>query len=219
MSRLAEGAKSPQLDLQPQPFPQPPPFPGPRKRSVNPLVAAASAAGAVAVLGVAAAATFYIQASDAEQTADDRGATITELRQQVSDATATDKRRAAALRAASEFSVQFSTYDVNDLDTYVNKVLDASTGSFKQDFANNSGAMRDGINFWQMRMHSLENNCGLTSLDGKKAQTVAIVKQSLTNIDTPDPNLPIVTTVTMLLTLEEQSDGSWKVSGMKAPAL
>ncbi|WP_157575277.1 hypothetical protein [Nocardia yamanashiensis] len=186
----------------------PPPFLNESKRSAGsrtPLIAA----GVLAVLGIAGTAFYGMRASSAQDTADERAHTIAEQRKQVSDAKQADTRRAAALKAACDYTVTLTSYDFTDPERYFTAVQNASTGVWQQEFANSTAGLRDWIGGQFVRSAAVESHCGVTALDGKKAEVLASVKQQQWTVDIPDSHL---VPLTLVLELEEQSDGRWLVS-------
>lgn len=160
-----------------------------------------------ALAGAVTAITFFVKYTE------DRD-TITGLRQDLSDATASADREQAALRATCAYLGVVSTYDYTDLDGYFDKVLNASTGSWHESFSGSAASLKEAMVSVQSRSNPEETHCGLTSLDGQIATAVGVVKQARSNSITPTSSL----TVSMVLTLEEQPDGRWLVSEVETPA-
>ncbi|WP_157535145.1 hypothetical protein [Nocardia inohanensis] len=186
----------------------PPPFLNEPKRSdANrvPLIAA----GVLAVLGIAGTAFYGMRASSAQDTADQRADTIAQQRQQVSAAKQADARQGAAVQAACDYTQLLASYDFTDPDRYFTAVLNASTGGWKQEFGNSTAGLRDWIGGQFVRSTALDTHCGLATFDGKKAEALVSVKQQQWSVDVPDSH---IVPLTLVLKLEEQSDGRWLVS-------
>ncbi|MFC9997376.1 hypothetical protein [Nocardia sp. NPDC127526] len=203
---LQEPSRPPLPPLQPYsvPFPEPP-----RRPATSRGTALTAGAAVLAVAGIAGSLVYYSKYSSEQDTVTAQQTTITQLRQQISDAKKTENREATAMRAACDFMTTLTTYDAGNLDAYVTAVLNGSTGAWNQDFANNSGPMREAMTIAQSRSNPLETNCALQSLEAQTAKVLVVVKQSTTVIDVPDPH---VFTAPTLVTLQEQSDGRWLVS-------
>ncbi|MFJ4654646.1 hypothetical protein ACIP5Y_25525 [Nocardia sp. NPDC088792] len=186
--------------------------PQPQRIPIRGPIMAASIASAVAVLGIGAAITFGVLYSGAHDIAADRDSTVAQLQQEVSD----NGRSKAATKAACDFAGLVGTYDAENLDTYFTAVINASTGTWRKNFSDGSDALKIQLTSLQARSQVAETHCGLAALDAHSAQVVVIVKQSRTNSAVPNPD---ALTVPMVLTLDEQSDGRWLVSGLSSPAL
>ncbi|WP_067536937.1 VirB8/TrbF family protein [Nocardia crassostreae] len=209
---LQEPSRAPIPPLQPYSVP----FPEPSRRptgSARPSALTTTAAAVLAVAGIAGSLVYYSKYSGEQDTVADQQTTITQLRQQLSDAKKTETREATAMRAACDFITTLTTYDPGNLDAYVSAVLNGSTGTWNQDFANNSGPMREAMTFAQSRSNPLETNCALQSMEAQTAKVLVVVKQSTTVVDVPDPH---VFTAPTLVTLQEQSDGRWLVSATQS---
>ncbi|MGV9414647.1 hypothetical protein ACWDOP_32495 [Nocardia sp. NPDC003693] len=184
--------------------------PYPRAASRTPVLVSLVSA-ALAVLCVLGAGGFFLLYATANDTAETRDGTIAELRGQLSDAAATDARRAAAKRAACDFVVLLSTYDYTDLDKYFAGLLAASTGEWREEFQETMPFRRGDIATVRGRAQPAESpHCGLTSFGARSAEALVSVEQSLTfGGNTTDAR---VVTYTYLATLEEQPDNRWLVS-------
>lgn len=212
-----------------QPIPQPPaqpqqPMPqwaqptAPPQSTPRRPVAAIVTAVVCAVLAVACAATaltYFVKYTDERSTTAIQRNTITGLQQDLSGVQVTTDREKAALKASCDFLEIVSTYDFANLDSYFDKVLAASTGSWHQNFSSSMSSLKQAMVNVQSRSHPEEFHCGLTKIDGNTATAVGIVKQSRSNNVTPTDSL----TVPAVLTLVEQPDGRWLVSDMNSPAI
>ncbi|MET9488008.1 hypothetical protein [Nocardia sp. NPDC006630] len=211
--RVPPGPASPQQPIQQQPYsmpPQsysmPPPIAPPRSRAVTmiPVISAA-----LAVLCVAIAATFFVMYTQQRHTAQERGSTIAQMRQQVSDV---DGRQAVVRRAACDYATAMSTYSYTDLDPYFTAVLNGSTGSWHQSFSESSAGLRPAMVQAQVRSSVTDLHCGVSSLTAHDAEVLVSAKQTRSTATNPTPG---ATVVPMLMTLQEQSNGRWLVSDIK----
>ncbi|NNH68695.1 hypothetical protein HLB23_02165 [Nocardia uniformis] len=169
----------------------------------------------LAAAGAATSITLFVQYTNERSAAEIQRETIRGLDQKLSDVGMASAREQGALRAACDFLVTVSTYDFNDLDSYFDKVLAASSGEWHQNFSSSADSLKMAMLSVQSRSHPEETHCGLSSVDGTTAKAVGIVKQSRSNNSAPTDSL----TNSMVMTLEEQSDGRWLISQMDSPAL
>ncbi|MCU1647941.1 MAG: hypothetical protein JWN03_8216 [Nocardia sp.] len=197
-----------QPPMQQQPMPsysmQPPVARRSRAATMIPVISAV-----LAVVCVAIAVTFFVMYTQQRHTADQRGNTISQMRQQVSDV---DARQAVVRRAACDYATALSTYSYTDLDPYFKAVLNGSTGSWHQNFSESSAGLRPAMITAQVRSTVADVHCGVSSMTAHDAEVLVSAKQTRSTATNPTPDAVVVP---VLMTLQEQPDGRWLVSDIK----
>lgn len=157
----------------------------PRRRRVRPLVAVL----AVVVLGLLAATVVTgVRLAHANSRADTRD---------------------AALAAARQEAVNFTTFDYRHLDRDLRTVMALSTGSFRSQFEKALGQVRTTIADQQTVSKGTVTAAGVESVDGARAVVIAAVDASVSS----KGGKPAVKHYRMRISLQ-RTGGHWLVSGL-----
>ncbi len=100
--------------------------------------------------------------------------------QQVAD------RRQAALTAARQEAVNFTSYDYGALDRDFGRVIDNATGTFKDDFTKQSQQLRDLITKGQATSVGTVLDAAVVNAGPSNAVVLAVVDDKVKNVNIPD---------------------------------
>ncbi|WP_225728639.1 MULTISPECIES: VirB8/TrbF family protein [unclassified Nocardia] len=182
-------------------FPMPgyPQTPGAGKRPIGWIVATAVAV-VVAIGAVVVGVVLSAQSSSKRDSADRAAG---QLRARAAG-------EAAARTATCDFATTISTYDYTKLDAYLAAVQKATTGEFRQTFADAAKALQDTMTQAKTSSTLAAKHCGVESFDGDRATVLVSIAQTVTNATGVQPTQQI----NAIVTVEKQSDGRWLVSKM-----
>lgn len=147
---------------------------------------------AVLVLVVAAALTWFVARPAYEQ-----------AQERESDA--------AAVAAARAMAVNFTTLDYQQFGPYKQRILDAATGQFAQDFAQQASSLQTLVTQNKSTSRPTRTEVALVSADADSAEVLAGIVAQTTNSAAPDG---VTKTYRMDLKLEK-AHGTWKVSSLE----
>ena len=102
---------------------------------------------------------------------------VVALRKQHAD----DAERAGAMKAARQLALDFTTYDYQTSDADFQRVIDESTGQFKQEFQNGIDAVRTEVVQNKATSKGDVKEAGVVSNDKDSAQVLVIVNAVVTN--------------------------------------
>ena len=94
---------------------------------------------------------------------------------------ATDAQRDGALKAARQLALDFTTYDYKTWDADAKRVLDDSTGQFKQEFQAGTDSVKTEVVANKATSKGDVKEAGVVSNDKDSAQVVVIVNALVTN--------------------------------------
>lgn len=94
--------------------------------------------------------------------------------------------RAELVDAASQGAVALTTIDAASIDADVQRILDASTGSFRDDFADRSTPFVDVVRRAQSKTEGTVTAAGIESVEGTQAKVLVTVTVRTTNGGQPE---------------------------------
>ncbi|MCL2542264.1 MAG: hypothetical protein FWE71_07390 [Nocardioidaceae bacterium] len=124
------------------------------------------------------------------------------------------QRDTAALAAAREAAVAFTSYDYRHIGSDLNRVADRSTGRFRQQFTKALGALTQAIKKAHGVSHGDVTEAGLVRSTDTTAVAIAAVDASITNSSTKGPS---TRRYRLQITLE-RVDGDWLISDISPVA-
>lgn len=95
--------------------------------------------------------------------------------------------RTEMLTAASQGAVDLTTIDVATVDADVKRILDASAGTFHDDFAERSQPFVDAVKQAKSKTEGTVTAAALESLDGSDAKVLVAVSVATSNAGQDDP--------------------------------
>jgi len=95
-------------------------------------------------------------------------------------------RRQAALTAARQEAVNFTSYDYNTLDRDFGRVIDNASGGFKDEFTQQSKQLRDLITKGQATSQGSVLDAAVVSAGPGSAVVLAVVDDKVKNVNIPD---------------------------------
>jgi Mce-associated membrane protein len=99
---------------------------------------------------------------------------------------ARDQDRAAAMQAARQLALDFTTYDYQTWDKDAQRVLDDSTGQFKEEFASGSNSVKTEVVTNKATSKGDVKEAAVVSNDKDSAQVLVIVNAVVTNTAAKD---------------------------------
>lgn len=118
-----------------------------------------------------------------------------------------------ARAAACDFIRQVSNYDHANLDGYVQRVLDRSTGKFAADFAGSAAAVTDAMRSVQSRAWVESAECGSVGGDLLRQTVLINLVQVRSNATDPEPKRQVI----VIRATVENVWGRWLVSDIDSP--
>jgi Mce-associated membrane protein len=100
--------------------------------------------------------------------------------------TTSDEDRAAAMQAARQLALDFTTYDYKTWDADSKRVLDDATGQFKEEFAAGSNSVKTEVVTNQATSKGDVKEAAVVSNDKDSAQVLVIVNAVVTNTASKD---------------------------------
>ncbi|MDX6250191.1 MAG: Mce-associated rane protein [Kribbellaceae bacterium] len=97
-----------------------------------------------------------------------------------------DEDRAAAMQAARQLALDFTTYDYGTWDADAKRVLDDSTGQFKEEFASGSNSVKTEVVTNKATSKGDVKEAAVVSNDKDSAQVLVIVNAVVTNTAAKD---------------------------------
>ncbi|HZX02699.1 hypothetical protein [Kribbella sp.] len=94
---------------------------------------------------------------------------------------AADAERTGAMKAARQLALDFTTYDYQTWDTDSKRVIDESTGQFKQEFQAGIDAVKTDVVSNKATSKGDVKEAGVVSSDKDSAQVLVIVNAVVTN--------------------------------------
>lgn len=94
--------------------------------------------------------------------------------------------REGAMKAARQLSVDFTTYNYESWDADAQRVLDESTGQFKEEFAAGSGSVKTEVVANKATSKGDVKEAAVVSNDKDSAQVLVIVNAVVTNTASKD---------------------------------
>ncbi len=151
--------------------------------------------GVALVAAVAAAVFGFVQSSHKQALAD---------------------AQAAARDAACANATAWTTVDYRNLDAWQNAVLAGAGDTWRDQFKQTIGQVRDLYTQSQLVSHTDAAHCGVSSADENHAEVVVLVEQTVTSLVTDNKaqktQLPFISTV-------DKTDGRWTVGKVDMPGL
>ena len=92
-----------------------------------------------------------------------------------------DENRAGAMQAARQLALDFTTYNYDSWDTDAKRVLDDSTGQFKEEFAAGSNSVKTEVQTNKATSKGDVKEAAVVSNDKDSAQVLVIVNAVVTN--------------------------------------
>lgn len=120
-----------------------------------------------------------------------------------------DARRAVTT-VAQTYAINLTTYDHATLDRDFARVLDNSTGSFKNQYTLASQTLRGLIAKFKAVATGKVLEIAVTSVDSRRAEVLLFVDQTVTNANAKDPRID---RSRMKMGLEKQ-DGRWLINSL-----
>lgn len=99
---------------------------------------------------------------------------------------ANDSERSGAMKAARQLALDFTTYDYQSWDADSKRVLDDSTGQFKQEFAAGSNSVKTEVVTNKATSKGDVKEAAVVSNDKDSAQVLVIVNAVVTNTASAD---------------------------------
>ncbi|MER7248431.1 hypothetical protein [Kribbella sp. NPDC000426] len=99
---------------------------------------------------------------------------------------AADSQRDGAMKAARQLALDFTTYDYQTWDADSKRVLDDSTGQFKQEFADGIAAVKTDVEANKATSKGDVKEAAVVSNDKDSAQVLVIVNAVVTNTASTD---------------------------------
>jgi Mce-associated membrane protein len=112
------------------------------------------------------------------------GATLSVIALRAQDARASE--REGAMKAARQLALDFTTYDYTSWDADVKRVLDDSTGQFKEEFKAGSDTVRTEVVSNKATSTGDVKEAAVVSNDKDSAQVLVIVNAVVTNTASKD---------------------------------
>ncbi|NMN95388.1 hypothetical protein [Antrihabitans stalactiti] len=125
--------------------------------------------------------------------------------------------REEARNAACEYANKLGSYTFNDIDGYINGVLDVSTGKFKESFTADSAKFRDGFTQIKAVSKLTKASCAVESSDDGHYKVILVMTLAATSIATD--NKEQRQTVPPFVLELEKTDGRWLISSLDSPYL
>ncbi|OBH16871.1 mammalian cell entry protein [Mycobacterium sp. E342] len=94
--------------------------------------------------------------------------------------------RAAFLTAGRQGALNLTTIDYTHADADVQRILDSSTGQFREDFSKHAPAFIDVVKRAQSKTHGSITDAGLESSTGESARVLVAVSVNTTNVGASD---------------------------------
>lgn len=123
----------------------------------------------------------------------------------------TEDARGDALRAARQSALNLTTIDVEQFDEAVQRVLEGSTGDFRQEFEDNSGNLEKLLTDNQVNADGSVISAGLVRADRSNATALVVVDSTVRNTAVPEGRL---NTYRMQIDVE-RVDGRWLTSALR----
>ncbi len=117
---------------------------------------------------------------------------------------------AAALAAGRAMAVNYSTLDYQQFDAYQQRILDGSTGSFRDQWSKESSQLKSLVTGNKATSTPTRTEAALVTADADSAEVIVGIVASTTNTAAPDG---VTKTYRMDLKLSKVS-GAWKVSDL-----
>lgn len=122
----------------------------------------------------------------------------------------------SARQAACEYGSVLGNYDYQNLDKYINGVLDGAEGDFKKEFGDTSKDFRSLLTEGQVKTSTNDIQCAIKSGDSDDAEAIVVVGQTVTSLATQ--NKPQPTQISMVMSMHND-DGRWLVNKLSSPLL
>ncbi|HEY6737635.1 MAG TPA: hypothetical protein VI076_02210 [Actinopolymorphaceae bacterium] len=97
--------------------------------------------------------------------------------------------RAAALRTARQFAVDFTTLDYRKFDRDADRVLDASSGAFRTQYENATGQLKELVTANKTVTEGEVLDAGIVSFDPDSARVLVAVDAQVRNVEAEKPQL------------------------------
>lgn len=101
----------------------------------------------------------------------------------------TQRERAAFLAVARQGAVDLTTVDATRVEADIKRVLDASTGDFREEFQRRSGPFVDEVRRTKSKSVGSVEESGVETMDTNSAAVLVAVKVSTTQEKAPDPRI------------------------------
>lgn len=132
------------------------------------------------------------------------GADAFEQRQQ-------EAQRQQALHAARQVAVNLLSLDYRTIDRDIDRVLNGTTGQFRDQFASRTGVVEQVLPEAEAASEAQIHSAGVSSMDGDSAEVMLIADATVRNANQEEPRN---VHYRLSLTVERQ-DGRWLVSEVR----
>jgi len=119
-----------------------------------------------------------------------------------------DGERTEVIAIAETYALNLTSYDYSRLDQDFARVLDTATGEFKDQYQVAKESLREAIVKFKGKATGQVLARAVLSLDGKNAEVILFVDQTVTNSNTAQPRID---RLRMRMGLEKQS-GRWLIN-------
>ncbi len=100
-----------------------------------------------------------------------------------------DNARNLFLAVGKQGAVNLTTIDYTEADADVARILDSSTGQFRDDFSKNAAAFLDVVKQAKSKTQGTVTDAGLASISGDSAQVLVAVAVNTVNAGTSEPSV------------------------------